>query len=357
MRDESAPDPQRSARRTPEPSVRSDVDDFRVSIGIHGEELDPDQITALLRCEPDDSHRRGERRGPRSPPMPRSAWFVEGEGVAPTEPEAVLAEILSRLSAEPAIWNGLHERFTVTQKFGLFLDAPRRGFELSPSILQRVGELGISLGFDIYGPEGPTIGGPVGAGGEDADDDTDGDDEDDEATDAGLPADAPTPAPPPPRGKLIRVGGRIDRTRATLRIHGSPLDSDWLTELLRCAPTEVIRNTAARAPRTDVRPDTWLLSTEGESPRDPEDVLGRLLAMLPADPAILDRVRERHAVSLLLELHLYTWNRGFDLPPAIVRRVARLGLGLRFDIHASHDPDLEPPRTYEELGWKPRNEL
>ncbi len=368
MRDDRAPKPEPDPPGEPAPRVISDVDEFRVSIGIHGEELDPDRITALMRCEPDDSHRRGELRGPRSPPMPRGAWFVEGEGAAPTEPEAVLAELLSRLPPEPAIWNGLRERFQVMQKFGLFLDASRRAFELSPAIVQRVGELGIGLGFDIYGPEGSTIGGQRDADDDDHDDDEDDDDDGDNDDVADLAEDSPvaSPAtePPPRRGRLIRVGGRIDRTRATLRIQGASLDPAQISRLIGAPPTPEPtavpvaeqRGGDACASAAGAAPDVWLLSTDGESPTQPEDVLARLLAVLPADPAILARLRERHHVALHFELHLFTWNRGFDLTPAIVQRLARLGLGLCFDIHASHDPDLEPPRSYEELGWQPRSE-
>lgn len=126
------------------------VDESRVTLGIHGADLDPDEVSAILRCRPSQAHRRGDPRPPSAPPWSSGAWLLTVEGKAPTEPEDILASLFAQLPAEPDIWAGLRQRFTLRLGFGLFLDAWNRGFELSPVMLRRVAAMGATLSFDLY---------------------------------------------------------------------------------------------------------------------------------------------------------------------------------------------------------------
>lgn len=126
------------------------VDRASVTLGIHGETLDPEEISALLSCKPTTSHRRGDQRGHNAPPWPKGAWLLSVDGEAPTEPEELLRALLARLPDDPSVWTGLRQRFSLRLGFGLFLDAWNRGFELSPTALERVARMGAPLGFDIY---------------------------------------------------------------------------------------------------------------------------------------------------------------------------------------------------------------
>lgn len=63
--------------------------------------------------------------------------------------EAML-DLLKTLPSDPAIWHRLTERYSVSFFVGLNVEAPSRGFELSPAITRYLGERGISAGFDIY---------------------------------------------------------------------------------------------------------------------------------------------------------------------------------------------------------------
>ena len=130
--------------------VGGPIDKTRVTLGIHGNDLDPDEISSLLRCLPTRAHRRGDPRPRNAPPWPAGAWLLSLEGVAPTEPEELLNALLAKVPADPSIWNGLRQRFTVRLGFGLFLNAWNRGFDLSPAVLQRLAEVGATLGFDVY---------------------------------------------------------------------------------------------------------------------------------------------------------------------------------------------------------------
>jgi hypothetical protein len=133
--------------------VGGPIDLTRVTLGIYGVDLDPDEISALLGCSPTHAHRRGDLRPRGVPPWPKGAWLLSVEGKSPTEPEELLNQLLEKLPMDPAVWRNLRARFTVQLGFGLFLDAWNRGFDLSPATLERVSQLGASLDFNIY-PEG-----------------------------------------------------------------------------------------------------------------------------------------------------------------------------------------------------------
>ena len=50
------------------------VDESRLTLGIHGEDLDPDEISRLLGCAPTSCHRRGDARRS-GPPWARGGGY------------------------------------------------------------------------------------------------------------------------------------------------------------------------------------------------------------------------------------------------------------------------------------------
>jgi len=131
-------------------TVGGAVDETRLTLSIHGDDLDPDEISRILGCAPSRSHRRGDPRSPRLPPWEKGAWLLTVECQAPIEPEHLLQSLLDRLPDDPAIWDSLRARYEARLDFGVFQGAWNRGFSLSPEILKRVAALGFGLGFDIY---------------------------------------------------------------------------------------------------------------------------------------------------------------------------------------------------------------
>ena len=66
---------------------------YSAMLRIHGDELPFEAISKQLGLEPTNVHRKGERRGPRSPPYPDDAWHFQ-----PALPEsAPLAEHIEAL--------------------------------------------------------------------------------------------------------------------------------------------------------------------------------------------------------------------------------------------------------------------
>jgi hypothetical protein len=130
--------------------VGGPVDEARLTLGIHGLDLQPEEISALLRCAPTSSHRRGEARRPGGIPYRQGAWLLTVEGSTPPEPDDLVRQLLDRLPTDPAVWEQLVAKYTVRVGFGIFVGAWNRGFELSPSSLKQLAVFGVPVGFDIY---------------------------------------------------------------------------------------------------------------------------------------------------------------------------------------------------------------
>ena len=127
------------------------VDRTSLTLGIHGDDLDPAEISVLFGCPPSHSHRRGDLR-PRGRSQWRSgAWLLSVDAISPTSPSDLLETLLAKVPAAPSFWKRLRERFAVHLGFGLFLDADNRGFDLPAATLTRLATLGFDLYFDIYG--------------------------------------------------------------------------------------------------------------------------------------------------------------------------------------------------------------
>jgi hypothetical protein len=135
-------------------TVGGPIDETHVTLAVYGDDLDPDAITALFGCSPTRAHRRGDRKGPRSPPFRRGAWFFSLQGTAPQNPESLTRALLDKLPIGDAFWTQLHAAYEVQLRFGLFVNAWNRGFDLSAETVARVATLRVPLLFDIYADEG-----------------------------------------------------------------------------------------------------------------------------------------------------------------------------------------------------------
>jgi hypothetical protein len=125
------------------------VDESRLTLGIHGEDLDPDEISRLLGCAPTSAHRRGDLRRT-GPPWPKGGWLLSVEGKSPTGPEELVHLLLARLPADEGLWCDLRRRFRLQLSFGIFTERWNRGFELSPEAIRRIDSIGAGVGLDIY---------------------------------------------------------------------------------------------------------------------------------------------------------------------------------------------------------------
>jgi len=126
-------------------------DECGVTLGIHGDDLDPEEITRLLGVLPTSSHRRGERPKPESRvPFPRGAWFLQERGRAPLSPDELTQMLLEKLPRDPARWHSIQERFDIRLVYGVHFSGWNKGFDLPPALVARIAALGATMGFDMY---------------------------------------------------------------------------------------------------------------------------------------------------------------------------------------------------------------
>src|ERR1017187_7425439 len=129
-----------------------------VALRIIGDELIPDEVTALLGTPPTRAHIKGEMGkhivGPKvgDVRVARSGmWTLEASDREPEDMNGQIQEILSRMTGDLAVWQSIAKRYRVDLFCGLWLSGDYGGLELSPQSLAALGERGIELGLCIYG--------------------------------------------------------------------------------------------------------------------------------------------------------------------------------------------------------------
>lgn len=126
------------------------VEETKLSIGIHGPDVDPSAIAELLGVEATSQHRTGEPRKS-GPPWREGAWLFTVEGKAPSGPEEVAEEFLRALPpADAAPWAELRAKHRLLVKVAVFLSGWNRGYVMSERVLQRLSRLAGAVDFDIY---------------------------------------------------------------------------------------------------------------------------------------------------------------------------------------------------------------
>jgi len=131
-------------------------DHSQVTLRFFGDDLLPDEISALLGATPTVSHHKGQELKGSQSGVVRVArtgnWRLEAERRETEDLEAQIFEILDQLTSDPAIWASL-ARFRPDLFCGLFMRSSNDGISLSPRVLLALGQRGIELGLDIYEAE------------------------------------------------------------------------------------------------------------------------------------------------------------------------------------------------------------
>ena len=125
------------------------------SLRIFGDDLIPDEITALLGSEPTGSDEKGQ---------PKHEAHLRGQvilakhgswrfGCKPRRPgnlDGQIKEILQKLTSDLTVWHELAEKFNMDMFCGLWLEAFNEGISLSTETLKSVSERHIFIDLDIY---------------------------------------------------------------------------------------------------------------------------------------------------------------------------------------------------------------
>ena len=114
------------------------------TLRVFGDNLDPDEVSALLGVEPTSG---GKREGTR-----QGSWLFRASDSVPGDINAQLCEIFAQTTDDLRVWGHLKERFRVDVFCGLFMEGRNEGQELEADVLLALGQRGLRLGLDIYDP-------------------------------------------------------------------------------------------------------------------------------------------------------------------------------------------------------------
>lgn len=134
---------------------------YKVPLAVTHPSLPAEHISAALSLVPAHSGSVGaERRTPKDGPLPglnrESFWRYSFVALLDDDVEQFLDLTVAQLEDASAFFKNLIASGGCARLFvGLFLEQENIGFELSPELQRRCSQLGISLAFDIYGPDQP----------------------------------------------------------------------------------------------------------------------------------------------------------------------------------------------------------
>ena len=135
-------------------------DQFSVSFRIMKTSLDPTKLTALLGIEPDKSHRKGDPQISKTKsgkvmyfaPYSSGLWCLNSNLDKCSELQDHILNIVDRIEAKKELLIKLKdEGFEMDLYCGYFLLGEcQPGFSLSNSVLEKISELGMDLGIQLY---------------------------------------------------------------------------------------------------------------------------------------------------------------------------------------------------------------
>jgi len=133
----------------------------------------------------------------------------------------------------------------------------------------------------------------------------------------------------------------LDLARATLRVVGDDLEPRELTELLGVKPsTSYSKGDVLTSKRgtTRVAPTGyWSLDAEDSAPADLDAQVTRLLARLPDEAALWNRLHAHFEIDLFCGWFMKEWNEGTALNATTLNALANRGIDLTIDLWDGRD--------------------
>ena len=130
-----------------------------VTLLIHGDDLIPDEVTALLGQHPEIGVRKGEtfmgRGRVGTAVTARTGMWHFGTGYRePPNINQQVIELLINLPEDADIWTDLTTKYGCSVAVGVYFsdDSWTGGITLQPVALRMLGERGLMIDFDMYAP-------------------------------------------------------------------------------------------------------------------------------------------------------------------------------------------------------------
>ncbi len=135
------------------------LDRSLATLRIAGDDLQPAEISALLGHAASKEQVKGEvfvgKVTGRSRTAKAGMWRLEATDASPEDLDGQIAEVLGKLTGDLSVWAQIAKRYEVDLFCGLFMKVSNEGLSISAESLKALGERGIELSLDIYGPDEP----------------------------------------------------------------------------------------------------------------------------------------------------------------------------------------------------------
>ncbi len=131
------------------------LDRSTISLRFFGKDVEPEQYTRLLGCEPTSAARTGEiitTHSGEQRVIKTGYWLLEYGDPDAEKLETKIATLLTQLVDDAKVWELLTEGCRADLFCGLFLGGWNRGMSLSPALMQELGKRRLELSLDIYAP-------------------------------------------------------------------------------------------------------------------------------------------------------------------------------------------------------------
>lgn len=145
------PPPQSSPLKGPVTLDEAHSDSTSVALRFFGDDLDPVELSNKLGAEPTVSHRKGDSM-PNIAEKTRAtgSWLLSGEPMSKTSLDEQINKLFDQLTDDLEVWRELTDRYRSDLFCGVWSKAWNRGVSLSPDVVARISERGLSIGFDVY---------------------------------------------------------------------------------------------------------------------------------------------------------------------------------------------------------------
>jgi hypothetical protein len=134
----------------------SDISRSTVSIRLYGIKLDPEYLTQCLGCSPSRAAKSGDtfiKPDGTTRIVKKSFWLLSYGDSDAVDLEEKIELLFAKLTDNLDVWQEITKNAKVADLFcGLFIDRWNEGFELSPSIMKKISDRNLEIGFDIYTP-------------------------------------------------------------------------------------------------------------------------------------------------------------------------------------------------------------
>ncbi len=122
-----------------------------VALRIHGDSLDPTEISRIMGCSPTKAYVKGQVQY-KTKLYTTGGWLLDATVRAPGDFDAQVSELFSRVTKELTVWSNLSGKFVIDLFCGFFMKETNEGIELSAETMRMLSERGIKVGICLYAP-------------------------------------------------------------------------------------------------------------------------------------------------------------------------------------------------------------